>query len=258
MDFFKTWKYTGPSMRSEATILVIDDNESIRDGLKTILNNRYRVIMACDGVDGLKLAIKNTPDLILLDIIMPRLDGFLTCEALRQEETTRDIPIIMVTALRSTQERIHAFKVGADDYISKPFDSEELVTRIEAKLRRFQELRTEAKLAQGSQPKTLVCGNLVLNADTQEASIDGETIHLSALEFKLVSYLVERKGRLCRREDILADVWESKELSVRILDPHILTIRRKLDGFNHMIRSVYGGGYILKPVQEQSLTPEIA
>ncbi|MFL5812994.1 MAG: response regulator transcription factor, partial [Bdellovibrionia bacterium] len=225
---------------------------SIREGLKTILSDRYHLVMACDGVEGLKLAIKNAPDLILLDVMMPRMDGFLTCEALRQEETTRDVPIIMVTALRSTQERIHAFKVGADDYVSKPFDSEELLTRIEAKLQRFQMLRMESQSSQTSQMKSLVCGNLRLNADTQEASIDGETIHLSALEFKLVSYLVERKGRLCRREDILADVWHSKELSVRILDPHILTIRRKLDGFNHVIRSVYGGGYILKPVQEQA------
>jgi DNA-binding response OmpR family regulator len=238
-------------MRAKATILVIEDNESIREGIKTILSDRFDLVMACDGVEGLKLAIKNAPDLILLDIMMPRLDGFLTCEALRQEETTRDIPIIMVTALKSTQERIQAFKAGADDYVSKPFDSEELATRIEAKLLRFQKLRMESPSSQASPLKSLVCGNLSLNADTQEASIDGETIHLSALEFKLVSYLVERKGRLCRREDILADVWESKDVSVRILDPHILTIRRKLVGFNHMIRSVYGGGYILKPVEHR-------
>jgi DNA-binding response OmpR family regulator len=189
--------------------------------------------------------------------MMPRLDGFLTCEALRQEETTRDIPIIMVTALKSTQERIHSFKVGADDYISKPFESDELLARIEAKLRRFEELRSVNQSSFGSgavsakDAKRVVCGNLVLDENTREAFINGETISLSALEFKLISYLVERKGELCRREEILASVWESQELSVRILDPHILAIRRKLGSFDHVIRSVYGGGYVLKPAQEQ-------
>lgn len=250
-------------MQKKATILVIEDNESIREGLDQTLGERFHVIMAHDGVDGLKMAIKNAPDLILLDVMMPRLDGFLTCEALRQEETTRDIPIIMVTALKSTKERIHAFKVGADDYVSKPFDSDELMARIEAKLRRFEELLAEAQPSSGlgvgpvSGEKRVVCGNLVLDGNTREASIQGETIYLSALEFKLISYLVERKGQLCRREEILASVWESQELSVRILDPHILAIRRKLEGFDHIIRSVYGGGYVLKPAQEQAPSPSL-
>lgn len=234
-------------VEEKSKILVVEDSEAIRDGLRKVLDDHYEVLLAVDGIEGITMAIKSQPDLVLMDVMMPRLDGFMACEALRQEEMTRDIPIIMLTALQTAKERIQAFKAGADDYISKPFNGDELIARIEAKIRRFGEMRSASISLKPSFEKPLSCGNLILDKESQEARVSGKTVRLSALEFKLIAFLIENKGKLCRREDILSAVWESQDLSGRILDPHILAIRRKLEGFNHVIRAVYGGGYLLKP-----------
>jgi len=236
-------------MQPKHKVLVIEDDEDIRDSLMQVLGETYDVFMAVDGIEGIKEAIRQPPDIILLDIMMPRLDGYQTCQALRQEKVTSGVPILMLTALKNTDERIRAFNAGADDYISKPFDQDELMIRMESKLRRFRELTT-AGLTRLS--KQLECGNLLLDLDSFEAWLEGKAVKLSLLEFKLVRYLIENRGHLRSRDEILEVVWETNEKSGRILDTHIMTIRKKLAGFDHVISSVYGGGYLLRvPTQVQ-------
>jgi DNA-binding response OmpR family regulator len=230
-------------LNKKPKVLLIEDELEIRENLAEILQDHYQVALAEDGIRGIKESIRNTPDVILLDIKMPKLDGFQTCEALRQEQSTVAVPIIMVTALKSTEERIRAFEAGADDYISKPFHSKELITRIDSKLRRFSEVMTVPH----EQKKQIHCGNLIMNLESFEVWLNGRVIRTSLLEFKLIKYLIENKGRLCRREEILQAVWESPDKSGRILDTHIMSIRKKLEKFDHVISSVYGGGYVLKP-----------
>ena len=232
-------------------LLLIEDDDEARENLSEMLKDHYQIALAEDGIKGITESIRNAPDVVLLDIKMPKLDGFQTCEALRQEQNTAAVPILMLTALKSTDEKIRAFEVGADDYISKPYDSKELIARIDSKLRRFSELTTHPQV----KSKEIHCGNLVLDMNSYEVWIGKRLIRASLLEFKLIKYLVENKGRLCTREEILQGVWDSHEKSGRILDTHIMSIRKKLEGFDHMISSIYGGGYVLK-VSSHSVVTE--
>jgi DNA-binding response OmpR family regulator len=228
----------------------VDDEPEIRELLKTVLEERYEVFLGSNGSEGLKLALERHPDVVVLDIMMPVMDGIATCQALRGQVGTRDIPVIMLTALKDSADKIKAFKAGADDYVAKPFYPEELMARIESKLRRASESRsaTDSPLVAGA--KVVVCGNLSLDTESMEVKIDGKEVVLTMLEFNLLKYFIESKGKLRSREQILEAVWNSTTVSGRILDPHVLALRKKTEGFDHALCTVYGGGYILKPIQK--------
>lgn len=232
-------------MRAKNRILVVDSDEEMRKTLKKILEKDYEVTLAVDGIEAIKETVRNLPDLILLDINMHRLDGFQACEIFRQDSSTSRVPIIMISTLQNSQERIRAFRVGADDYIAKPVEPEELLVRLDSKIKRFQQLTSRSEVI--IKDSFLACGNLKLDLNTFEVWLNSKPIKMSLLEFKLIKYLVDNKGTLCRREEILAKVWETPNKSIRILDAHIMTLRKKLYDFDHQITSVYGGGYILKP-----------
>jgi two-component system OmpR family response regulator len=223
-------------------ILVIEDERDIRLGLEALLEDFYEVNLADGGLSGIKAAIRSRPDLILLDLNMPDLDGFQTCKALRSENDFKDIPIVILTAYDDVDERIKAFEFGADDYISKPFDTNELLTRIKRKM-----VTSRGHFAADSTQKfTSSAGNIKLDTRTQEALMDSKSIGLSALEFKLLHYFISNSNKLLSRKDIIENVWEKQEVSERIIDPHILSLRSKIEGSNYVISSVYRGGYILK------------
>ncbi len=235
-------------------VLIVDDEPEIRDLLKTVLDERYEVFLGNNGTDGLKLAREKKPDVIVLDVMMPVMDGFSTCQALRSQEETRRIPIIMLTALKDSSDKVKAFNAGADDYVAKPFYPDELMARIDSKLRRASESRTDkpATTAAGAapSPRMIVCGNLSLDCESMEVKIDGKDVVLTMLEFNLLKYFIENKGKLRSRDQILESVWNSTTISGRILDPHVLALRKKTEGFDHALCTVYGGGYILKPLQK--------
>jgi DNA-binding response OmpR family regulator len=223
-------------------ILVIDDQRDVRLALEALLENFYEVNLADGGLSGIKAAIRNKPDLILLDLNMPDLDGFQTCKALRSENDFKNIPIVILSAYDDVEERIKAFEFGADDYISKPFDTNELLSRIKRKMvssRGHSASDSSQKLNNSS-------GNIKLDSRTQEAFIDNKSIGLSALEFKLLHYFTSNLNKLLSRKDIIENVWEKQEVSERIIDPHILSLRSKIEGSSYVISSVYRGGYILK------------
>ncbi len=221
------------------TILIIDDEPSHAVLLSELLADRFRILTATDGEAGIRLASSESPDLVLLDVRLPRQSGLVVCSALRQDEQTRDIPIIVMTGHDNQEARTMAYRMGADDYLSKPFSLDEMLARVESKMRRVQERET---------PRARVeLGNLVVDRARMEASIDGATLMLSALEFKLLEYFVDRPEQILSRDQILEDVWKGAVVTPRTVDTHISFIRKKLANSHYGIRTIYGAGYILRP-----------
>ncbi len=225
-------------MTPKRKLLVIDDEEEIQTSIQSSLSDRYVVSGASNGEEGLRKALLEMPDLILLDISMPVLDGLSVCEELRTGEATRHIPIIMLTAASDVSRRIDAFMTGADDYLSKPFRMQELLARIQSKMRRIQERETVEE--------NIICGNLVLNVSRYEITVAGRSVPLSVLEFNLLKYLVQNRDRVLSREKILEAVWRYTSVSDRTVDTHMVSIRKKLADFDYGLTTVYGAGYILK------------
>ena len=225
-------------METRQSILIVDDEQDNRDLLAQILGEKYRLLMAEDGEEGLRIARTQLPDLILLDITMPKLDGIAVCESLRSHEGTREIPVIMLTAVSDIECRIKSFTLGADDFVPKPFRPKELLARVESKMRRVSERKGKSEV--------LECGNLVVDLRKLEASINGKSLHLSVLEFNLLKCLVQNKDRVMSRERILEAVWRDAAVSDRTVDTHIVSLRKKIEGFDHTLATIYGAGYVLK------------
>lgn len=219
-------------------VLIIDDEPDNRELIDHILSDKFRVLSAQDGEEGLRVARSELPDLILLDITMPKLDGIAVCEALRSNEATRHIPIIMLTASSDVDHRIKSYMTGADDFLSKPFRPQELVARVVSKIRRVEE--------RVGKEEVIDCGNLKLDLKKLEVTIDGKVIVLSVLEFNLLKCFVQNKDRVMSRERILEAVWRDSVVSDRTVDTHIVSLRKKLSGFDHSISTIYGAGYVLK------------
>lgn len=236
-------------MSQKRKLLIIDDDSENREFLDSILSQHFEILLAADGNIGIGLAKTHQPDLILLDITMPNLDGFAACEILRSGESTRHIPVIMLTAADDSENRTQAFNRGADDFIARPFRTKELVARILSKVRRLQEREGEGDY--------LRCGNLQLNLPKLEVTVAARVVPLSLLEFNLLRHFVENKNRVLSRERILESVWRDSVVSDRTVDTHIAFLRKKLGaGFDHAISTVYGAGYVLKehpqPSQDRS------
>lgn len=228
-------------------ILIIEDEQDIREAIVAVLEDQFTVLTAATGLTGLKEAIRNKPDLIVLDLNLPDLDGYQVCKSLREDSDFKTIPIIILTAFNESNDRVRAFDMGADDYLAKPFSNVELVARINRKLNvvkdMFNSLDRKIDIIEND---TLLCGNLKLNAKNQSVILGEQSIHLSSIEFKLMRLFIENKGQLLSRQRIIENVWESQSVSERVIDPHIVSLRNKLSDFDHTISSIYRGGYILK------------
>jgi two-component system phosphate regulon response regulator PhoB len=223
--------------------LVIDDEENYRVLARDILARHFNVLTASDGEEGVRLARNTRPDLILLDILMPKLDGVAACEMLRSYEATRHIPVIMVSGTGSANQRLSAFSAGADDFISKPFSASELLVRVQSKIRRVSE--------GGLEKRTLRAGNLVLDCELCEACIAGKPVALTKTELKLLRAFLEHRNTLLTREWFLKAVWNDCVVSDRNVDTQIMSLRKKLKGFDRAIRTVYGSGYLLKDEEQK-------
>jgi len=228
---------TGPIYK----LLIIDDEPEVREAIRGVLYDRFDVFTASNGRDGLKIACENRPDVILLDIIMPEMDGIAVCRSLRANPATQDISIIMMTATQDDDRRARALLAGADDLASKPFRPREFLVRIDNQIRRSRE-KTEIH----SKKRIVSCGNLTLDFGKLQATVNNQLIDLTVLEFNLLRFFIKNKDQILKRDIILDAFWDEKEVSDRVVDNHILWLRKKLQGFDHELISVYGAGYGLR------------
>jgi two-component system, OmpR family, alkaline phosphatase synthesis response regulator PhoP len=221
------------------SILIVEDEKALRMTLSDrLLNDGYKVECAADGDEGVRLATRDRFDLIILDVMLPRRSGFDVCRDLRHAGLT--VPILMLTARGQVADKVVGLKLGADDYLTKPFDMMELTARIEALLRRGAQ---HAGAATGVQQ----IGDLRLDFRGTQVSRRGKPVNLSAREFQLLRFMVEHRGETLSRDTILKEVWGySTETFTRTVDVHIATLRQKLERdprSPQLILTVQGLGY---------------
>jgi two-component system alkaline phosphatase synthesis response regulator PhoP len=219
-------------------VLVVDDDVKTVELVKLYLNrDGYRVITAYDGKDALKMARESHPDLIVLDLMLPGMNGLDVCRTLRDES---DVPIIMLTALTTDDDRLAGLDLGADDYVTKPFSPRELAARVRAVLRRLPGERGPDKIEHGA---------LTVNFLKHEAFLEGKPLNLTPIEFKVLGALVKEPGRVFSRAQIIEKaLGHDFDSFDRTIDVHILKLRRKLEPdphHPHYIKTVYGAGYKL-------------
>lgn len=230
---------------AEAHILVVDDEPDILSVLVYHLSrDGYRVTTAVNGPAALATAESEGPALILLDLMLPGMDGYEVLQRLRRNERTASIPIILLTARREEEERIKGFEVGADDYITKPFSARELTLRVEALLRR-------AKAEPVSASRRVVVGPIVLDRDAHRAFSNGREMELTPLEYRLLEVFLERRGRVQSRRQLLQAVWETDAaIETRTVDMHVARLRSKLREAAGLIETVRGVGYRLQAADQ--------
>jgi len=219
-------------------ILIVEDELPMRTALKDCLEAEgYRVLTAADGETGLQRALEEKPDLLLLDIMMPRLDGYALCAELRR--LGQAVPILMLTAKGQIEDRVKGLDAGADDYLVKPFSTEELLARTRAVLRRADRTRPA--------PKKLVLGEIEIDLARQTARRRNKPVHLTAKEFAMLRLLLEAPGEPVSRERFLDIVWGYTAFpTTRTVDNHIASLRSKLEPdpeVPHWIKTVHGVGY---------------
>ena len=219
------------------TILIIEDESDLAELVAFNLEKEgYRSLIAQDGPSGLEAARNNSPDLILLDIMLPGMSGMDICKVLKGKEKTARIPVIMMTAKGEEIDRVVGFEVGADDYVIKPFSPRELLLRIKAVLRRYGSVETTNKI--------INVGPISIDTDRHIVAVYGNGIILTTTEFKLLYNLAERLGRVQSRDRLLKDVWGINHMGdTRTVDTHITRLRTKLGESGDMIKTIRGFGY---------------
>jgi two-component system alkaline phosphatase synthesis response regulator PhoP len=230
---------------SSKRVLVVDDDTKTVELVKLYLNrDGYKVITAYDGAEALRLARETRPDLIVLDLMLPGIGGLEVCRTLRDES---DVPIVMLTARTTDEDKLTGLSLGADDYVSKPFSPRELAARVRAVLRRLPGERGPAEIKRGE---------LVLNFIKQEASISDRPLNLTPVEFKLLGVLIKEPGRVFSRAQLVENSFglDYKGFD-RTIDVHILNLRRKIEpdpGHPKYIKTVYGTGYRFSGVKSDT------
>ncbi len=227
-----------PTLR-KTKVLVVDDEESLVDMLTTALRfTGYDVVSESSGFDALRAIKESRPDMIVLDVNMPDLDGFEVCRRIRRDGI--DSPVILLTARDAAEDLRTGFSHGADDYLTKPFSLEELSLRIEAILRRVQNSEDG--------PRRLTCGELVLDEDAHQVHVEDREVELSPTEFRLLRYLMLNQGRVLSKLQILDYVWEYDfDGNAGVVETYISYLRRKLGPeVAEWVRTVRGFGYMLR------------
>jgi two-component system phosphate regulon response regulator PhoB len=221
-------------------ILIVEDEPDVVDMLSLQLRKAggFSLITAADGADGLKKARTESPALIVLDLMLPKMSGLELCRLLKSDSTTRQIPIIMLTAKAEEVDRIVGFEFGADDYVTKPFSPREMVLRIRAILRRNQQDGAEENLTRGP---------ITIDAARHRVLVFGKPVVLTAVEFKLLNMLMKRPGRVQARDRLLNEVWGYEAaIDTRTVDTHVRRLREKLGKAADAIETVRGFGYRLR------------
>jgi len=225
-------------------ILVVDDEPSLVRGLTYALErDKFEVEVATDGEAAVDAALTQAIDLVILDLMLPKLDGIEVCRRLR---TRSQVPIIMLTAKGDEIDRVVGFELGADDYVVKPFSVRELVLRVNAILRARGRPPLPERPAAPSTRRRYIVGPLEVDVDGYHVFVENEEVHVSAMEMRLLVYLIEHRGRVRSREDLLEDVWGYKPgVSTRTVDTHVKRLRDKLGAAGSLVETVRGTGYRL-------------
>lgn len=224
-------------------VLVVEDEPDIAALIAYQLTREgFRVETAATGTDALSAVNREIPDLVVLDRMLPGLSGDEVLQNLRRESATKSIPILVLTAKKEQEDRIAGFELGADDYLTKPFSPRELVLRVQAILRRFQEPAAE------SGGRVIRAGPVSVDVNSHQVLLDGEELHLTPTEFRLLMSLVERQGRTQSRQQLLERAWSveshiSDRIQTRTVDMHVRRLRSKLGRVGDWIETVRGFGY---------------
>jgi DNA-binding response OmpR family regulator len=229
---------------SERTILVVDDEVAIAEAVRARLENEgYLVVVAHDGPDAIRLHAEHTPDLVVLDLMLPGMDGLEVCQQIQRDSWT---PVLMLTARTEEADKVAGFAVGADDYLTKPFSLRELAARVKAILRRMERMRG----AEEDTATPIERHGLSVDPQRRRVTVDDEEIGLTPLEFEILLTLVREPGVVFGRDQLMDKVWGYRDYAGgRVVDSHVARIRRKLgeDGNDpRFIRTVHGVGYAFK------------
>lgn len=224
-------------------ILVVEDERDLADLLAFNLEREgYQALVAYSGTEGLKLALQELPDLVVLDQMLPGMMGTEVCSHLRREGRSSAIPVLMLTARGEEIDRVVGFEVGADDYMVKPFSMRELLLRVRAILRRSS--------GEPIDTPQLDIGSLRIDTESCRVTVAGEEVELTTTEFKLLHYLAQRPGRVLGREVLLQNVWGYNYVGdTRTVDTHVTRLRGKLGPAGDMIKTVRGFGYKLEALR---------
>ncbi|MCX6171029.1 MAG: response regulator transcription factor [Ignavibacteriales bacterium] len=226
----------------KAKILLVDDEKDIVEFLQySLFQNGFKVIAAYNGEEALE-KISQNPDLVILDVMMPKMNGYEVCERIRKMNEYKHIPIIFLTAKGSETDEVYGLNIGANDFIQKPISPKKLIARVNSNLRNKETTQMES-----GQPKEIVTGPLVINKEKYSVLLDGKQIILPKKEFEILTYLASNPGKVFLRDKLLNDIW-GKEVFVveRTIDVHVRKIREKLGPHADLIETIKGVGYRFK------------
>ena len=226
----------------DAKILIVEDERDIVDLLCHNLQQAgFETDYVRNGADALHRAVEKPPDLILLDLMLPEVDGFIVCRLLKNDPRTKNIPIVMVTAKAEERDRVAGLELGADDYITKPFSPREVVLRVSAVLRRIQAGK------QAESTKQIEMHGLTIDLNKHQVLTENGPIDLTATEFKLITLFARSPGRVFTRDILMDVIWGQEYYGIdRTVDTHVSRLRRKLGEFGKHIETVHGVGYRFK------------
>ena len=226
----------------DAKILIVEDERDIADLLRYNLQEAgFKTDYVRNGADALQRAIEKTPDLILLDLMLPEVDGMIVCRLLKNDPRTKNIPIVMVTAKTEEKDRVAGLELGADDYIIKPFSPREVVLRVSAVLRRIQIGK------QTESTKRIETHGVTIDLDKHQVLTESGSIDLTATEFKLITLFARSPGRVFTRDILMDVIWGQDYYGIdRTVDTHVSRLRGKLGEFGKHIETVHGVGYRFK------------
>jgi len=222
-------------------LLIVEDDPQMIKGLKMFFSSQgYEVTEAMDGEKGVECALTGSPDVMILDVMLPKMNGFDVCKRIRKQKPA--LPIILLTAKGEEIDKVVGLEIGADDYVVKPFSLKELEARVRSLLRR-------ANLAPSADRKQLQIGKVLVDFAKMDGFVEGKALNLTSLEFQILSYLVEKEGDVVSREDLLNHVWGYETLpTTRTIDTHMLHLRQKIEedpkNPRHLV-TAHGKGYIL-------------
>lgn len=223
-----------------AKLLIVEDEPDVVEMLARTFTRAggFHLLVASDGATGLRRTREEMPALVVLDLMLPKMQGLEVCKILKSDSLTRHIPILMLTAKAEEVDRIVGLEFGADDYVTKPFSPREVLLRVKAILRRSEE---------PDDAQSFVAGPITIDGTRHRVTVDSKVLHLTSIEFKLLRTLVQRRGRVQERDRLLTDVWGyDTAIDTRTVDTHVRRLREKLGQAGDVIETVRGFGYRLR------------
>ena len=236
-------------MQQQYRVLIVEDDEQIRDGIEIYLKSQgYEVFKAGDGFEGLEVIRKNEIHLAIVDVMMPRMDGIRMVMELRK---SYNFPVIMLSAKSEEVDKIMGLNMGADDYVTKPFQPLELLARVNSQLRRYTRFSGMSHEEKEKRANVYTIGGLELNEDTVEVRVDGELVKMTPMEFKILQLLIKSPGRVFSAEEIYERVWEERAINTDTVMVHVRHIREKIE-INpkepKYLKVVWGVGYKIEKI----------